>query len=282
MGPSPKSSTAEGQAVTTSHDAINDDLLIDSTAEIEKLNLEEPVDLEKRRLWSSLGDSKFKQRVAEQLQVTFFNSWLNVTLAFIPAGFIVNYLRLSARTVFAINFLAIIPSTMMISLAVDEIGLRTGDLIGALLNMSFSNATQLISSILLLRSRQITVLKTSLLGSIISNLLLMLGLCMFFGGIDRMEQRYNPWMAETISVMLLLAILSLIMPTASRLMASVSQHDVVVLSRGTSIIIMLSYGLYLIFQLKTHIGMFTEPSAKTPKKNVGHKFKSAVVPNRFR
>jgi Ca2+:H+ antiporter len=77
---------------------------------------------------------------------------------FTPIGFIVNYLHLDARTVFALKFIAIIPSTMMISLAVNEIALRTGDVIGALLNMSFSNATQLISSNPLLRSRQITVL----------------------------------------------------------------------------------------------------------------------------
>ena len=170
---------------------------------------------------------------------------------------------------------------MMVSLAVEEIGLRTGDLIGALLNMSFSNAPQLISSILLLRSRQITVLKTSLLGSIISNLLLMLGLCMFFGGINRVEQHYNLTVAQTISMMLLLATLSLVIPTASHLMANVTQHDIVVQSRGTSVVIIFSYGLYLFFQLKTHISIFTEPSAKTPKRDLG-KFKQAVVPERFR
>ena len=225
---------------------------------------------------------KYKFTVANQLRGTILSSWLNVMLVFIPAGFVVYFLRLKATIVFAINFLAIVPSIMMVSLAVDEIGLYTGDLVGALLNMSFSNAPQLISSILLLKSRQITVLKTSLLGSIISNLLLMLGLCMFFGGINRIEQHYNLTVAQTISMMLLLATLSLVIPTASHLIANVTQHDIVVQSRGTSAVIIFSYGLYLFFQLKTHIIMFAEPSAKTPKRNVTGKIKNAVVPDRFR
>ena len=221
--------------------------------------------------------TKFKFTVGDQFKAIIFGGWVNLLLVFVPIGFVAYYLHLDASTVFALNFVAIMPSIMMVSFAVDEIQLRTGDLIGALLNMSFSNAAQLISSILLLRSRQITVLKTSLLGSIISNLLLMLGLCMFFGGINRITQYFNQTVAQTISMMLLLAILSLVVPTASHLMASVSQHNIVVQSRGTSVVVIFSYGLYLFFQLKTHTIIFNEPSAKA--RTIPSK---PIIPERFR
>lgn len=148
--------------------------------------------------------------------------------------------------------------------------------------MILSNAAQLISSILLLRSKQIIVLKTSLLGSVISNLLFMLGLCFFIGGIDRFEQSFNTMLAQTISTMLFLAVLGLIVPTVShRMVTGITEHDIVIQSRGTAIVSMLSYGLYLFFQLRTHTKMFTEPSKKAERRHTMEKM-DRVVPERFR
>ena len=75
--------------------------------------------------------------LAGQLRATVFSSWLNLLLLFIPAGFAVKYARCSAATVFSLNFLAIIPSNMMVSIAIEEIGYRIGDLLCALLNTTF-------------------------------------------------------------------------------------------------------------------------------------------------
>ncbi|KIW14783.1 calcium/proton exchanger [Exophiala spinifera] len=217
-----------------------------------------------------------------QIRATVFGSWINVLFLLVPVGFALNYANVDAAAVFAINFVAIIPSTLMISFAVDQITFRLGELQGALLSITFSNATQLISSVLLLKHKQMTILKTSLLGSIISNLLFMTGLCFFFGGINRIEQTFNVTVAQTVSMMLLLAVISLVVPTASRLMvAGITDHDIVVQSRGTSIMILVSYALYLLFQLKMHRRLFDKPSER-PRKVAIKKSTRVVVPDKLR
>lgn len=128
-----------------------------------------------------------------------------------------------------------------------------------------SNAAQLISSILLLKSRQVQVLQSMLVGSILSNLLLMTGLSFFFGGIGRLEQFFNVALARTISMLLLLAVLALVIPTASHMLTNTSPHDIMIQSRGTSVVIMLSYALWLFFQLKTNRSMFDVPPAPSAR-----------------
>lgn len=171
----------------------------------------------------------------------------------------------------------------MLSNGVDEVALRLGDVVGGILSNTFryalkeadffynsltrvpSNAAQLISSILLLKSRQVQVLQSMLVGSILSNLLLMTGLSFFFGGIGRLEQFFNVALARTISMLLLLAVLALVIPTASHMLTNTSPHDIMIQSRGTSVVIMLSYALWLFFQLKTNRSMFDVPPASSAR-----------------
>ena len=130
-----------------------------------------------------------------------------------------------------------------------------------------SNAVQLITSIFLLKNRQVDVLKTSLIGTILSNLLLMNGLAFFVGGCRRVEQHYNVVVAQLLGSLLLLAFLSLMIPTASSMLSKTSFADVVKQSRGTAIMLLLSYVFWLIFQFKTHRETFNAPSQKAPLKN---------------
>lgn len=120
---------------------------------------------------------------------------------------------------------------------------------------------QLISSILLLKSRQIVVLQASLLGNILSNLLFMTGLSFVCGGVKNVEQEFNGNVAHTISTFLLLASLSVVVPTVSNFLTEVRPGGIVAQSRGSSVIILVSYVLWLFFQNKTHKYMF----ASTPK-----------------
>jgi Ca2+:H+ antiporter len=82
------------------------------------------------------------------------------------------------------------------------------------LNASFGNAVELIVAILALVKDQIIIVQTSLIGSMLSNLLLVLGMCFFFGGLNRMEQKFNVVVAQTAASLLALAVGSLIIPTA--------------------------------------------------------------------
>ena len=122
-----------------------------------------------------------------------------------------------------------------------------------------SNVVQVITSILLLKSRQVPVLKTSLIGTILSNLLLMNGLAFFFGGLRRIQQHFNVTVAQLLGSLLLLAFLSLMIPTTASQLSNTTDPDLVRLSRGTAIMLLSSYILWLVFQLKTHVDLFNAP-----------------------
>lgn len=135
-----------------------------------------------------------------------------------------------------------------------------------------SNAVELIVSILALVDGQVLIVQTSLIGSMLSNLLLVMGMCFFFGGLNRVEQYFNVTVAQTASSLLALAIGSLIIPTAFNTWASgsnaVADAEVTSLSRGVAILLLIVYGCYLFFQLKTHADMYNEPSKKVGKRRV--------------
>ena len=110
-------------------------------------------------------------------------------------------------------------------------------------------------------------------------------MCFFFGGLNRVEQHFNVTVAQTAASLLALAIGSLIIPTAFNRWADIpgTKDDVSLgseiteLSRGTSILLLLVYGCYLFFQLKTHVEMYNEPSKKVPKRNPKGLVKKAIV-----
>lgn len=134
---------------------------------------------------------------------------------------------------------------------------------------SFSNATQLISSILLLKTRQIKILEASLLGSMLQNLLLMSGVAFFIGGCKYHEQKFDPRVAQTMAMLLLLAVLSLLIPTTARLLGHATDAGILAISRGTAVLVMISYVLYLTFQLYTDREMFRPISERaTDRKSV--------------
>ncbi|KAF7561730.1 hypothetical protein G7046_g2444 [Stylonectria norvegica] len=203
--------------------------------------------------------------VANQLQRTFLNSWINILLIAAPVGIALNYIKSVDRiAVFCVNFIAIVPLAAILSFATEEIALRTGEVLGGLINATFGNAVELIVAILALVDGKVIIVQTSLVGSILSNLLLVLGFCFFFGGLRRQQQYFNVTVAQTAASLLALAVSAVIVPTVFDLASDTSVADVASLSRGTSIILLIVYGAYLVFQLKTHQSIFTEESEKVP------------------
>ena len=174
--------------------------------------------------------SKQQFTLVGQLRATILNSWINVLFVFIPIGIAMHFTTVSPVVIFVTNFIAIIPLAAMLSYATEEIALRTGETIGGLLNASFGqvrltltsiprltefrNAVELIVSIIALVHDEVLIVQTSLIGSMLSNLLLVMGMCFFFGGIPRVEQFFNVTVAQTAASLLSLAVASLIIPTA--------------------------------------------------------------------
>jgi Ca2+:H+ antiporter len=133
-----------------------------------------------------------------------------------------------------------------------------------------SNAVELIVGIIALAHKEIIIVQTSLIGSMLSNLLLVLGMCFFFGGINRLEQFFNTTVAQTAASLLALAVGALIIPTAytwgpSGINTAKTNVDEE-LSYGTAIIMLVVYASYLFFQLKSHKEMYNAPSQKVAKR----------------
>ncbi|KAK2035860.1 calcium/proton exchanger [Colletotrichum somersetense] len=203
-------------------------------------------------------------------KVTLLSNYVNVLLVMVPLGIIAGKLHWSPTGVFIINFLAIIPLAAVLSFATEQISMKLGEALGGLLNATFGNAVELIVSIVALKEGQIEVVQSSMLGSILSNLLLVMGMCFFFGGIVNMrdrvtgqgiEQSFASATAQTTCSLMALSSASLVIPATLYSVLDEADsvdkdHNILVLSRGTAIILLLLYVLYLWFQLRTHRNLF--------------------------
>jgi len=169
--------------------------------------------------------------------------------------------------IFISSLFAIMPLAWLMGKATEEIALRVGQGLGAFLNASFGNAAELIIVIFLLigsskaasaesAANLITVVQASLIGSILGNLLLVLGLAFIWGGINHKEQKFSSDAVSTNSSLLILAMLALIIPATFAQSGNHSTETIVNLSRIASIILLGLYGLFLLFQLKTHSHLF--------------------------
>ncbi|KAL5362431.1 Sodium/calcium exchanger protein-domain-containing protein [Aspergillus floccosus] len=182
------------------------------------------------------------------------HSWVNVLLVFVPVGIAVEAAGLSPAIIFAMNAVAIIPLAGLLSHATECVASRLGDNLGALINVTFGNAVELIIFIALVKN-EIRIVQASLLGSILANLLLILGMAFLLGGLRFQEQIYNSTVTQMSACLLSLSVMSLLLPTAFH--ASWSNSDVadrytLKVSRGTSVVLLLVYILYILFQLKSH------------------------------
>lgn len=195
------------------------------------------------------------------------SNYVNVLLVFVPIGILAGMLGWSAPARFILNFIAIIPLAALLAFATEELAVPLGQTLGGLLNATFGNAVELIVSIIALRDNQIRIVQSSMLGSILSNILLVLGCCFLAGGIRYKEQSFNSTVASTMSSLMIVATASLIIPATLYSVMAADEDDstddnIMVLSRGTSIILLFIYVSYLFFQLKTHSDLFDDAEAQ--------------------
>ncbi|KAI1435446.1 calcium/proton exchanger [Xylaria sp. CBS 124048] len=203
-------------------------------------------------------------------KVTLLSSPVNILLLAVPLSLIAGASNWDPIAVFIISFFAIIPLAAVLSFATEQISAKLGEALGGLLNATFGNAVELIVSIIALRNQQIEVVKSSMIGSILSNLLLVMGMCFFAGGIvnmrddnnQGMEQSFASITAQTTGSLMALSAASIILPGALFLIVSrpesiqQGKYITLSLSRGTAILLLIIYALYLWFQLRTHHNLF--------------------------
>lgn len=183
---------------------------------------------------------------------------LNWLLIFVPISGWLHYTQPDMHTqTFLCACLAILPLAGWLGKGTEHLACHTGEAIGGLLNATFGNAAELIIAIAAMRSGLYDVVKASLTGSIIGNVLLVAGLSMFAGGVKYKTQTFNRMAAQNQATMLLLAAVSLIMPAAYHYLAgpSAAAHEGD-LSMEISVILLIVYGASLLFTLVTHKALF--------------------------
>ena len=192
---------------------------------------------------------------------------LNVLLLAIPVALYANYTHMGGLA-FLFSMIAIMPLAFLMAKATEEIALRTGEAVGGLLNATFGNAVEMIIAGLALyaasqndeiKETMITVTQASLIGSILGNLLLVFGLALLWGGLNHKVQNFNQETGQMNGSLLLLAIVALIIPSAVHHSGG-SLGDVEKLSHYAAIVLLIIYGLALLFQLKTHVDVFATES----------------------
>jgi Ca2+:H+ antiporter len=181
--------------------------------------------------------------------------WL---LVFVPVVFAAEKIKPEAYTLlFVLSVLAIVPLASLLSHATESVASKTGDSVGGLLNATLGNLTELVIAVTALRAGQYMLVKASVAGAIVTNTLFMLGASFFLGGLKYHTQEFNRITARFQAALLFLATVALLIPSA------VSQADFPAataftreLSLGLAVLLIVAYGLGMVFSLKTHRELF--------------------------
>ncbi|HII79946.1 MAG TPA: calcium/proton exchanger [Methanosarcina sp.] len=184
-------------------------------------------------------------------------------LIFVPLSLFAEYMHSSPVVIFILASLAIIPLAKYIGESTEEISARTGPALGGLLNATFGNATELIISVFALQAGLTEMVKASITGSIIGNLLLILGMAFFIGGLGKDEQTFNTTAARASASTLFLATAAIVMPVVFVLTSeNPSAATIETLSIAVSVIMAISYLASLLFSLHTHKHLYTADMAE--------------------
>src|SRR4051812_25641925 len=196
---------------------------------------------------------------------------LNWLLIFVPVAIVLEFAAPGAHNwIFLASCLAIIPLAGWLGHATEQLAHRTGEGIGGLLNATFGNAAELIIAIMALQQGLYPVVKASLTGSIIGNILLVLGAAVLAGGIKFKTQQFNTTAARAQVTLLTLSAIALIMPAAFHYLSGprerIREND---LSLEISIVLLLTYAAHLIFSLHTHKQLFVGAPVEEPAEDGG-------------
>lgn len=181
------------------------------------------------------------------------NTIFFLLLVFIPISITAHFQHWGAAVVFITASIAVIPLAAFMGTATEEIAVVVGPNLGGLLNATFGNATELILAFIALKAGLIEVVKATITGSIISNLLLVMGFSMLLGGLRYKEQKFEPTTARLNASTMNLAVIALLLPTAVQYTSTgIGEITLQNLSIAVAVVLIIVYGLTLLFSMKTH------------------------------
>jgi len=186
-----------------------------------------------------------------------FLTKLNILMLLVPFSFMSHYLEWGDGATFIITLLALIPLAERISFVTEDFAKYANDTIGGLMNATMGNVTEMIVSIFALKHGLLRVVQVSLIGSVLSNMLLVLGTAFLVGGVKHNTQRFNKAAAITNTGLLTLAVLAILFPAVlDATHQNSSDAGTLVLSRLTAFLSLAVYFLLIFYQLRTHRYLF--------------------------
>ncbi|WFD36589.1 hypothetical protein MCUN1_003472 [Malassezia cuniculi] len=218
-------------------------------------------DAESQPLLEPSQQSRSNPSLVASARWLILNSRINLLTVFVPLGILAKVLNWGPLAIFLFNFIAIVPLAKLLGDATEQVSIRVGQTIGGLLNATFGNAVELIVAVAALFQGQLRIVQMSLVGSILSNLLLVLGCSFVAGGIYRSENTFAQTAAQASGSIMTLGCFTMVVPAAyfsSILDSNVpvspdsAEAGLLFISRGTSLILLAIYAGYIVFQLRTH------------------------------
>ena len=196
--------------------------------------------------------------------------WSLILLLAVPASIVLNAQHASPLLIFGAACLGVLPLAGLMGRATEQIAERTGPTIGGLLNATFGNAAELIIAFVALRAGLVDLVKASITGSILGNLLLILGLSLVAGGVKAPILKFNRTSAGMSSAMLALAVAGLVFPAVFHALhpgtaAGRLAFTELALSEAVAVILAITYGCSLLFSLHTHKSVFGMDATSTPE-----------------
>lgn len=187
-------------------------------------------------------------------------SWLNLLLLSAPISWALHQVHISDIGTFVTSILGVVPLAALLSFATEEVALRTSVPLGGLLNATLGNLVEIIIAILALVRCEISIVQSSLLGGLLSNILLVLGMSFLAGGIKFSQQSFKQLPASINTSLLMLSVMSLMVPLAFHTILGDKFPDdpdseqtfILQMSRGTSVILIVIYLCYMAFVFYTH------------------------------
>ncbi|KAJ3797593.1 Sodium/calcium exchanger protein-domain-containing protein [Lentinula aff. detonsa] len=191
------------------------------------------------------------------------SSWINLLLLCIPVSWVLNFATDNDTLIFVFSFLAIIPLAKLLAFATDELSMRVGQTLAGLLNATLGNAVELIVAIIALTQCKLHIVQSSLIGSMLSNLLLVLGMCFFAGGVRFSEQGFGLIASQLNSSLLTIAVIAILLPAAFYYNVTTNTdsdegQDLLKVSHGVALILLFIYAAYLVFQLYSHAALYND------------------------
>ncbi|KAF7183486.1 hypothetical protein CNMCM7691_003685 [Aspergillus felis] len=241
MSSSPQKRVAEPPS-PENEPLLNDDMSLQASA------------LERRRT------SHYMQPLWMVIRTTLASSYANLLLPTVFLGIASASWGWGDTSTFVLNLLAIFPLASLLSFSTEELAKSVGSAVGGLINATFGNAVEMIVGATAVNRGEIHIVQASMIGSVLSGNLLILGSCFFAGGYNRQTLRFSPDVSQILSSLMVVITSFLLIPSAlyvtTRAPATDTEESVLNLSRAAAIILLLFYLIYLYFKLKSHADVF--------------------------